>query len=295
MEISITLKRKYEKKSNEGKITVKHYLNTRLKPVTNEKSLLDGKARYPVYVRAILLGKTFDMKSRISFPVSIDEFESVLIVEKDFFNIEIKEITKIIKGLNPFNQTSFDFKKVIYRYNFLSLSLQDSIENTLKEKIIDLIDIGLSFFSEEHNNSISGEIKLDLEKQQIKYDIAVATKKIKSRYDEILIEKFNKGFKVKESLSYILIEYLTINDSEEFRKMLKNYDDFINLKNRYSLLWVFWGNYFPKILIKSRQTKISTNDWFLSNTIQKIIIDIYPEDGQQMINQINDLFSLKNK
>lgn len=255
-------KRKYEKKSNEGKITIKHYLNTKLKPVFNEKSSIDGKDRYPVYVRMIVLGKVFDIKSKILYPIGLDEFQHISDNERRFFDKEISRITKIINTHRPFANVHFNLKDIGYSYNELTTPLNGAIENTLIKKIQNtLISIGKES-REEQKKTFKG-IK----------------KPINFTLNEILNWKDCKSFQ--------LINFLSDNS---ISNSILGFDIFKTLKEEYSFLWDF-EDFYNEIIEKCTMVEPTPIDWFEGDYIKDIILKREPIDGKNIVDMIDKLLS----
>ena len=291
------VKRKYIKKTLQGRITVKHYLNSRLKPVTNPQSLIDGKDRYPVYLRLVVSGKTFDMKSKITFPIALDEFDLTLVIERNIFYKEVLQITEIIEESKPFEDAFFTLKSVANKYHFLSTSFQYAIENILVEKINALLDLSFKY----NESETLKELKRKSPELFFKYDISILAKTQKEIHDAKLSDIIKNKLKFKNTNSYHLIQIIITNslnnhsvENQYLSNILtKDNQKYIALYKQYSLLWMFWADYYNTILEKSRMIELTPNDWINNSFIQKIVLGTYPEIGQELINQINDLFSSK--
>ena len=259
-------KRTYQKKSNKGKITVKHYLNTKLKPVFNEKSSIDGKDRYPVYVRMIVLGKVFDIKSKILYPIGLDEFQSISYNERDFFDKEISRITKIINTHRPFANVHFNLKDIGYSYNELTTPLNGAIENTLIKKIQNtLISIGKES-REEQKKTFKG-IDKNLQKP------------INFTLNEILDWKGCKSLQ--------LINFLSANS---ISNCILGFDIFQILKEEYYFLWDF-EDFYNEIIEECTMFEPTPIDWFEGDYIKNIILKTEPIDGKNIVDMIDKLLS----
>lgn len=281
-------KRKYEKKSTEGKITVKHFLNTKLKPVPNVQSLQDGKDRYAIYVRIVVLGKTFDIKSKIKFPIALDEFEFILSSQKEYFDREINRILHIIKFQRPFESLSFDLKGVSLSYNNATIPLNEAIENTLKRKIQSVLK-SIANFDEKERNSLLEEKKKTLEYHN---DIEKYSEQLYKIANEVYLEypiQVYKGFYElldwQNSSAKNIIDFL--RDSI-FKQNIRGFEEFYSLYNEYSNLWNFEMIY-SELLHRCKILEPTPIDWFESDFIQKIITDIEPQSGGEIIKNINKL------
>ena len=288
-EFNIT-QRAFYKDKREKKITVKHYLNTKLKPVFNEKSFEDGKERFAIYVRMVVLGKSLDIKSKVKFPVALDEFESVKRTEKEIFNTEIDRITNIIKVHNPFERSAFDLKGVSESYSNLTIPLDQAIENSLKRKIQNLL-ISISNYDE---NEIK-EFKENQEKIRKKYqdydsfenwELSVLDS---AKEYSLNFPKVNTGFYElldwQNSTAFKLISFLR---NYSFTENIRGFKAFDILFEEFIYLWDFDYTY-NQIRKKCNMLEPTPIDWLEKKFIQKTIQKILPNDGEQLIININNL------
>ena len=281
-------KRKYEKKSTEGKITVKHFLNTKLKPVPNVQSLQDGKERYSIYVRMVVLGKTFDIKSKIMFPIALDEFEFILSSQKEYFDREISRILHIIKFQRPFESRSFDLKGVSLSYNNATIPLNEAIENTLKRKIQNVLK-SIANFDEKERDSLLEEkgktLKYNGNIEDYSEQMFKVANEVYSEYPIQVYKGFYELLDWQNSTAEKIIDFL--RDSI-FKQNIRGFEEFYSLHNEYSNLWSFKMTY-DKIQYKCEVLEPTPIDWFESDFIQKIITDIEPQSGGEIIKNINKL------
>jgi hypothetical protein len=270
-------KRKYTKSQTEGKITVKHFLNTKLKPVQNEKSFKDGKDRFAIYVRLMVAGKNIEIKSKIRFPIAIDEFDYILREKKDLFNREIIRITDIIKRHKPFESTTFRLNGVSIAYNNLTIPLNLAIENCLRNEINKSLEsLGT------HRDEMKGYKIEDL------YDSETLkpNESHKSIFRHIEVSKHLLKTLNWDSKAFDLINTLITLDS------IKGFEEFMKLYKNYELLWQFdrsydllsQKNYFEDL----EPTPI---DWFETNLIQTNLKKIYPSFADAIISQITNLLN----
>ncbi|SOD88536.1 hypothetical protein [Spirosoma fluviale] len=119
------------KLSREGKITVKHFLNTRLKG----KQQADGSNAYPLYVRIMVKGQQSDIKSRLTGLIQPEHYDWFKNEYRLFLEQEIKDITTIIKGLNPFNKQDFLIQAVTSSYSQSTTPFTIIIEDCLKDEL----------------------------------------------------------------------------------------------------------------------------------------------------------------
>ena len=171
-----TTKKAYEKKNNERKVSVKYYLNTRLKPEITET----GQELYPLYFQLLIKGKNTVNKSRVddeNAKFSIEKFrrlEEIINSEteipfchymeckkfirnnfadkSDHFNdydymslfIILREkmlINKIVKDLRPFERNEFNINEFNIKFDIYNYKLKDSISKILKSNIQKLLTI----------------------------------------------------------------------------------------------------------------------------------------------------------
>lgn len=261
-------KRKYTKKNNEGKITVKHYLNTKLKPVLNHKSLKDGKERYPLYILISVIGQKLYIKSKYINPIAVDEFDNFFLENKEFINNEVRRITEIIKRQDPFTvrkHGSFDIKMVNYVYGELTLRLDNAIEILLKNEIIYLLmkDYDLK--------------RLD----QKKYKLSIVNQDVKN----INLLLF-AGTDWKNSSSQFLIKLFVgyeVNLNLGREKMFKN------LESEYYELWDFIDKFQSADNFRNMEIEPTTIEWIESNYVQDIIRKSFVNEAKKYIEQIDSL------
>jgi hypothetical protein len=269
-------KRKYTKSQTEGKITVKHFLNTKLKPVQNEKSFKDGKDRFAIYVRLMVAGKNLEIKSKIRFPIAIDEFDYILREKKDLFNREIIRITNIIKRHKPFESKTFSLNGVSIAYTNLTIALNLAIENCLRNEIRkSLVSLG-TYRDEMKGYKIEEMIDPETLKPNESY-------KDKLRHLDVsnqLLKTLNWDSKAFELIN-ILMALESIKGFEEFIELYKNYESLWQFDRSYNLLN---QNYFEDL----EPTPI---DWFETNSIQTNLKKIYPSNADTIINQITNLLN----
>jgi len=269
-------KRKYTKSQTEGKITVRHFLNTKLKPVQNEKSFKDGKDRFAIYVRLMVAGKNLEIKSKIRFPIAIDEFDYILREKKDLFNREIIRITNIIKRHKPFESKTFSLNGVSIAYTNLTIALNLAIENCLRNEIRkSLVSLG-TYRDEMKGYKIEEMIDPETLKPNESY-------KDKLRHLDVsnqLLKTLNWDSKAFELIN-ILMALESIKGFEEFIKLYKNYESLWQFDRSYNLLN---QNYFEDL----EPTPI---EWFETNSIQTNLKKIYPSNADTIINQITNLLN----
>lgn len=94
-------KRKYQKRKTESKISVRHYLNTRI--ITYQKK---SGYTHPLYVQVVYKGKTNNFKSFLHFTSSVENFDKLqqdyryeLESEVNFFREQIRISGNIISDL----------------------------------------------------------------------------------------------------------------------------------------------------------------------------------------------------
>lgn len=162
----------YPTNNSEGKISIRYYLNTDLKPKISES----GEKLYPLYFkitvkRQATKGRSLSVKNMMT----IEDFN---ILEKSINNHTIKELNDgllpiveqpsldsyiepsmsiiteksllytIVTELNPFNKSDFDIKDVISWFELYNTKISDSVNKILK--------IGLKGLLERESNNNNG-------------------------------------------------------------------------------------------------------------------------------------------
>ncbi|MFN8353645.1 MAG: hypothetical protein U0Y10_04340 [Spirosomataceae bacterium] len=123
-------KRTYQKHKTEYKITVKHYLNTKLKPEVTS----DGRNVYPIYT-VILAKRQNHYRRSLTFAYStIDDFEELLIREKSLFDAEKELLTNKIR--KHFDEGNEDLVGAFVSLLNLHVSLAQRVRGTLNYEII---------------------------------------------------------------------------------------------------------------------------------------------------------------
>ncbi len=275
-------KRKYTKKNNEGKITVNYYLNTRLKPVINPKFAPDLKDRFPIYIRVMVARQTIEIKSKIDFPLGLDEFDYFLQEEKEIFDKERKRIEGIIRASKPFENQYFKLKEVSLIYNNVSIPLNEAIENSLVKKVYLVVDEIAKQEEIEFQEARKKGLSLnDDEGKELPFYDAVKNniRKYPRIYGE-LIKTLNWKNTADGLLHFLLIYSLTTNE------MI--YEKFVSLQNEYLGLWNFKIMY-DKVLSKCDFLEPTATDWFEDNSIQKIIREVEEYSGEKIIQSIDKL------
>lgn len=218
----------------EGKITIKYYLNTDLKP----KILESGEKLYPLYYQIIVKSKTTRGKSlAMDNLMSIEQFEK----KRDFLNYHtidelraklIEDTTssehddnqeytswdermllyKIINELNPFNRVDFDLKEVIDNYELhhlkVSIGLNKRLNSIIKKQLERI----------QHNDSkaILYLKSIDWAKSN-SYDLWVILKDLFSNISP-LMEKYARCFQIlaKQNINNLRQEEINILDMIAF-------------------------------------------------------------------------------
>ncbi|WP_370402803.1 hypothetical protein [Tenacibaculum dicentrarchi] len=109
-----------------SKITVKHYLNTNLKPIKE-----NGKNTYPVYVQIIYNSTNFKFKSENSFFKYLSKGDLQQKIFTTFLNSELERIKKTVNLLSENDEKLLTSKNI----NRLSKPLHIIIENNFKKLI----------------------------------------------------------------------------------------------------------------------------------------------------------------
>lgn len=283
-------KRKYTKKNNEGKITVKHYLNTRLKPVRNINFSPDSEKGYPIYIRVIVSGRGVEIKSKIDFPLTLDKFDSFLQVEKETINRETKRIEGIIRRLKTVEKEDFILKNLSSIYNNIDIPLSVAIENTLKRKI-QVVLKSISNYDEKDKEVFKENLEKKYKKFEEYENMSEWISDIKNKAGEIILEfpTINEGlgelFDWQNQKAITIINFLR---NHNFTTYFKGFDKFHSLYEEYAGLWQFDVLYY-KITKSEPFLEPTPNDWFEGNFIQKIIMESDEYSGEKIIQSINNL------
>jgi hypothetical protein len=125
-----------------NKISVVHYLDTRLKPVVER-----GIEKYPVYVRVGYKGQNTKFKSKyIDGHFSNEEFNKLnLAITGRFLNLEKEEILIVIGFLKPDENHAFKLKGLAEYYdaytsassNFHQKLVKDALKEEIKSSSLD--------------------------------------------------------------------------------------------------------------------------------------------------------------
>lgn len=181
-----------------GKITVKHYLNTKVKPIIYS---VDNKEYYPIYTQITYNRKTTQLRSFTTATATTNGFLDIIANKSD-----IKEVL----FLHPYNE---------------NLNINNALEKE-KNDIIQSIDYILN-----HKINISG--KYDLREVLELFFVYISEIFIENTYTDWVCRKnnhiketkiynaFNERFTLYESIKLIktsinidLSEYIDINDLE---------------------------------------------------------------------------------
>lgn len=220
----------------EGKITIKYYLNTDLKPKISES----GEKLYPLYYQIIVKTKTTRGRSlAIDSLMSIEQFEK----KREFLNHHtlneswtkfIEDVSmpehdddeeygftqeytsweermllyKITNELNPFKRVDFDLKEVIENYELHHLKVSIGINkrlNSILKKLLEKI---------QHNDSkaILYLKSIDWTKSN-SYDLWVILKDLFPNVNP-LMEKYGRCFQIlaKQNINNLKQEEMNILD-----------------------------------------------------------------------------------
>lgn len=130
METTTTPKRKYQKHKTEGKITVKHYLDVKLKP-----SIHEGKEYYPVYVRVTAKAQAAQFKSTTNIIATQNDFDNEVWNDeaKKALQKEVENIIAIVKDLKPFERQNFRITELTELYTNLSKPFFDILDLRFRE------------------------------------------------------------------------------------------------------------------------------------------------------------------
>lgn len=149
-----TAKRKYKKHTNDGKITIKPFLNTRLKgfALPDYKEGFDTDEvdlHYPIYIRVTVKRQSTSFPATIH-PHAINSFSSKY-YEEEFDRVrsnierEIEIIYEIVESLKPFERDDFDIKEVSEKHHELLTPLPDAIAHKLINEIKNCLESDKTF------------------------------------------------------------------------------------------------------------------------------------------------------
>ncbi|NJM14310.1 MAG: hypothetical protein HC896_02030 [Bacteroidales bacterium] len=165
---------------NEGKITVKHYLNKRAKA-----RVYKNEAYYPLYIQIIVAGKKAQVKSKINEHLNIyksdigrltnndptftemvatgffsDAILNKLIENKIFPIYYLMEdekviIDRIIRLLEPFNNADFNLSTFSNDYQKYTAEISNVLDNTIKAKYLgEVKTLFLKAIDDEENRNL---------------------------------------------------------------------------------------------------------------------------------------------
>lgn len=224
----------------EGKITIKYYLNTDLKPKISES----GEKLYPLYYQIIVKSKTtrgrslamdslmsieqFEKKREFLNHHTIDELRAKLIEDattpehddneeygfaQEYTSWEERMLLyKITNELNPFKRVDFDLKEVIENYELhhlkVSIGINKRLNNLIKKQLEKI----------QHNDSkaILYLKSIDWTKSN-SYDLWVMLKDIFSNINP-LMEKYGRCLQIlaKQNINNLKQEEMNILDMIAF-------------------------------------------------------------------------------
>lgn len=133
METPTTPKRKYQKHKTDYKITVKHYLNTKITVFQPGW----GNA-HPIYLQITLKRQTTLIKSKFPLGLTIDKYKQWSANDSSFIRAlerEKERVIYLIKLLKPFEHEDFDLSNISLAYNEDMRSLKYNIDTFLNFEI----------------------------------------------------------------------------------------------------------------------------------------------------------------
>ncbi len=200
-------------------VSVKHYLNTTLKP-----SVVDGKLYYPVYLMINAKRKTSRIKSLVflnNYTVEQFKEKNECIKEKIVFEIGIIEriLRLTVRELKEYNTTFFnaytnfcfdavitmvDINKYCYKWDGLNFKFLNSLflkDLSSSKKSLRILD----FFSNEIQKDVNKELKKQIENNKLSYSATEVLNDFNKMVFYDLLEYFNfylKGSKKTRELVY---------------------------------------------------------------------------------------------
>ena len=133
-----TTPRKYQKHKTEVKITVKHFLNTELKPDVDK---LTGELLYPLYVRVSVNRQLTKFKSRLSYCLPVEGLEQFLDSSpvSEYVENERLIIEQTISNERPEHKDIFKLKNWSDRYKGGLDSISETISSLISNDIDHLV------------------------------------------------------------------------------------------------------------------------------------------------------------
>jgi hypothetical protein len=128
-----TPKQKYGKRKTESKISVRHYLNTKIKG-----KKFGEKIYYPIYIQIIHRGKVNFAKSLLNAESTIEEFELFKTTHREDLNDEILIITDKISQLSSELHEKFTLKNIVGDNEFIYYPIIECLKTELKKAILPL-------------------------------------------------------------------------------------------------------------------------------------------------------------
>lgn len=133
--------------SKESKITVKHYPNTNLKPITE-----NGKIKYPLYVQVIYKTKPYKFKSENDYFKYVDNND----LENDFIckmlDSEIKRIERVVYLIAKNNEKLLSSKDICKYSKPLDKIIEQNFGKLLKAEFNDAPPLLTNLSYSEINN-----------------------------------------------------------------------------------------------------------------------------------------------
>jgi len=133
-------KRKYQKHKTDVKITVKHFLNTELKPDIDKNT---GSLLYPLYIRVGVNRQLTKLRSRLNYLLPIEDLEQFLSLTpiEEYVENERLIIEQTISNERPEQKDTFKLTQWSDRYR----SGLDSLGDTISTLILNDIDFILRY------------------------------------------------------------------------------------------------------------------------------------------------------
>lgn len=249
-----------------GKITVKHYLNKKLRPDIDES---DKQKYYPLYLTITVKSKNIKRKSNINDFVSEKDFETGFkdIPEtKNRVKYECNLITRIIERLIK----DIENKKV----NNKLISFFDLKGYNSKDDFINILNAYIDFYSHSIFEAISNFCNEEIEKEVFNKLAKAFNLTNQNEVKEI----FNYKSPIQEvdfiykNLSRESVEYLVLR--ERLRSFLSPY----NLRTGYDIPLIDWlDKQIQSELVEFLQTYKRNSEYYLKDgfEIDKELIEKY--------------------
>lgn len=259
MGIMEEIKRKYVKKSHEGKISIKYFLNMKIKPEVSES----GENVYPLYFQLLIKGKNTINKSRID--------------DDEKYSIErLKKIENIINSDTKINFKNFreciNTVRNLFRMESSVLNNSDEVwlVKILREKmLINEIIKDLKPFEREHYNIKEFNDRFDIYHDILTESIAEL---LRITIKRILFSKIKSNTNVDTIYLLDIINWKSSNPYHLYLYLKDKYQDINDLITLFPYCFQIVSDIDLKLIPESRDWLLY--DFFNNATYVEIYLDI---------------------